>query len=91
LRVRSLLVGRSADPIIQEAIERVINENDNIEKVFNTITLQFGPDTMLAAKVKLKSGIDIDTAVSDINELERRLKQEIPKLKWSFIEPDNKD
>jgi cation diffusion facilitator family transporter len=91
LRVRSLLVGRSADPIIQEAIERVINENDNIEKVFNTITLQFGPDTMLAAKVKLKSGIDIDTAVSDINELERRLKQEIPKLKWSFIEPDNED
>ena len=91
LRVRSLLVGRSADPLIQEAIQRVIDENDNIEKVFNTITLQFGPDTMLAAKVKLKSGIDIDTAVADINELERRLKSEIPKLKWSFIEPDTED
>jgi cation diffusion facilitator family transporter len=91
LRVRSLLVGRSADPLIQEAIQRVIDENDNIEKVFNTITLQFGPDTMLAAKVKLKSGIDIDAAVADINELERRLKSEIPKLKWSFIEPDTED
>ncbi len=91
LRVRSLLVGRSADPVIQEAIERVINENDDIEKVFNTITMQFGPDTMLAAKIKLKSGIDIDTAVDDINELERRLKNEIPNLKWSFIEPDKDD
>jgi len=91
LRVRSLLVGRSADPLIQEAIQRVIDENDNIEKVYNTITLQFGPDTMLAAKVKMKAGIDLDTAIGDINQLERHLKREIPKLKWSFIEPDNED
>lgn len=91
LRVRSLLVGRSADPLIQEAIEKVINENDNIEQVFNTITMQFGPDTMLATKIKLVSGIDLDTAINDINELEIRLKQEIPKLKWVFVEPDNAD
>ncbi len=90
-RVRSLLVGRSADPLIQQAIERVIDENDNIEKVYNTITMQFGPDTMLAAKVKMKAGIDLDTAIADINQLERHLKREIPKLKWSFIEPDNED
>lgn len=91
LRVRSLLVGRSADPLIQEAIAQVIGENDDIEKVFNVITMQFGPDTMLAAKIKLKSGIDIDTAVNHINELERRLKETIPKLRWSFIEPDVDD
>lgn len=91
LRVRSLLVGRSADPLIQEAIETVINDNDDIEKVFNVITMQFGPDTMLAAKIKLKSGIDIDTAVDHINELEQRLKKAIPKLRWSFIEPDVDD
>lgn len=91
LRVRSLLVGRSADPLIQEAIEKIINDSDNIEKVFKTITMQFGPDTMLAAKIKLKSGIDIDAAIEDINELERRLKQEIPKLRWCFMEPDIED
>lgn len=91
LRVRSLLVGRSADPLIQEAIDRVIAEDDHIEKVFNTITMQFGPDTLLAAKIKLKSGIDIDTAIADINRLERKLKAEIPNLKWSFMEPDVDD
>lgn len=91
LRVRSLLVGRSADPMIQDAIARVIAEDDHIEKVFNTITMQLGPDTLLAAKIKLKSGIDIDTAVADINRLERRLKAEIPKLKWCFMEPDVED
>jgi len=91
LRVRSLLVGRSADPLIQEAIARIIADDEHIESVFNTITMQLGPDTLLAAKIKLKSGIDIDTAVEDINRLERHLKAEIPNLKWCFIEPDVED
>jgi cation diffusion facilitator family transporter len=91
MRVRSLLVGRSADPMIQETIAEVIRDDGHIEKVFNVITLQFGPDTLLAAKIKLKSGIDIDTAVRDINGLERRLKEEIPGLRWLFIEPDVED
>jgi cation diffusion facilitator family transporter len=91
IRVRSLLVGRSADPLIQEAIERVIAEQHDIETVFNTITMQFGPDTMLAAKIKLRSGMDIDAAVQSINALERRLKEEIPNLEWCFIEPDIAD
>jgi divalent metal cation (Fe/Co/Zn/Cd) transporter len=91
LRVQSLLVGRSADPLIQEAIDKVIQDDEDIEQVFNTITMQMGPYTMLAAKVKLKSGIEIDTAVDDINDLEARLKGEIPNLKWCFIEPDVDD
>jgi cation diffusion facilitator family transporter len=91
LRVRSLLVGRSADPMIQEAINDIIGQEPDIEKVFNTITMQFGPDTMLAAKIKLRSGMDIDAAVNSINALERRLKAEIPNLEWCFIEPDIDD
>ncbi len=87
-RVRSLLVGRSADPLIQEAIEEIIGQEPDIEKVFNTITMQFGPDTMLAAKIKIRSGLDIDAAVDSINALERRLKEKIPNLEWCFIEPD---
>ena len=90
-RIKSLLVGRSADPEVQEAIDEVIAEQDSIEHVFNTITVQYGPDTMLAAKIKLKSGITIDAAVRDINELERKLKARIPNLKWLFIEPDITD
>jgi divalent metal cation (Fe/Co/Zn/Cd) transporter len=90
-RIKSLLVGRSADPEVQEAIDEVIAEQDSIEHVFNTITVQYGPDTMLAAKIKLKSGITIDAAVRDINELERKLKARIPNLRWLFIEPDVSD
>ena len=88
LRVRSLLVGRSADPLIQEAISNIISQEPDIEQVFNIITMQFGPDTMLAAKIKLRSGMDIEAAVNSINALERRLKVEVPNLEWCFIEPD---
>ena len=90
-RIKALLVGRSADPEIQDAIEEVIAEQDSIVHVFNTITVQYGPDTMLAAKIKLKNDITIDAAVQDINELERKLKARIPNLKWLFIEPDVTD
>jgi cation diffusion facilitator family transporter len=90
-RVRSLLVGRSADPEIQEAIEAIIAEDPDVEKVFNTITIQFGPDTMLAVKIKMNSAQTIDEAVVHINNLERNLKARIPKLKWCFVEPDIED
>jgi cation diffusion facilitator family transporter len=91
IRVRALLVGQSADPEIQDAIQRIIGQEDAIERVFRTITIQLGPDTMLAAKIKLRSGVDIETAVASINRLEQALKAEIPNLKWCFVEPDVAD
>lgn len=90
-RIRALLVGRSADPEIQEAIDAIIAEQDGIDYVFNTITIQFGPDTMLAAKIKMHDGMDIDAAVASINTLERELKKRIPNLRWCFVEPDVTD
>lgn len=90
-RIRSLLVGRSADPDIQDAINDIIGEQPEIEKVFNTITMQFGPDTMLAAKIKLRDDMTVRSAVASINQLERELKERVPNLKWLFIEPDVAD
>ena len=90
-RIRSLLVGRSADPEIREAIDAIVAEDPDVEKVFNTITIQFGPDTMLALKIKMNSALTINEAVEHINDLERNLKARIPKLKWCFVEPDVED
>lgn len=90
-RVRSLLVGRSADPEIQEAIEAILLDDPDIEKVLNTITIQFGPDTMLAVKIKMNARLTIGEAIEHINDLERNLKARIPKLKWCFVEPDVTD
>jgi cation diffusion facilitator family transporter len=90
-RIRSLLVGRSADPEIQAAIDEILSEQEQIECVLNTITIQFGPDTMLAAKIKMRGNMTINAAVASINALERDLKERVPNLKWVFIEPDVAD
>ena len=90
-RIKSLLVGKSADPEIQEAIDSIICEQEGIERVFNMITIQYGPDTMLAVKVKMRGDLNINDAVANINGLERKLKERIPKLKWCFVEPDIAD
>ncbi len=90
-RVKSLLVGRSADPEIQAIIDEIIKDQPGIQHAFNTITIQFGPDTMLAAKIRLAPEASVATAIENINALERELKERIPKLTWCFIEPDVTD
>jgi cation diffusion facilitator family transporter len=90
-RVRSLLVGRSADPVIREAIDKIIKDDEAVLEVLNIITMQFGPDTMLAAKIRMRPDESLASAIRSINTLERRLKRGIPELKWSFIEPDDSD
>lgn len=90
-RVRSLLVGRSADPDIQAIIDSVIAGQEGIVRVYRTITIQFGPDTMLAVKVKMDPDLGINEAVAYINNMERELKARVPKLRWCFVEPDVAD
>ena len=90
-RVRSLLVGRSADPEVQAAIDEIISADPDVLQVFNTITIQFGPDTMVALKVKMDPSLTINEAVRHINELERELKARIPKIRFCFVEPDLRD
>ena len=87
-RIKALIVGQSADPELEELIESIIARDDNIETCLNIITLQFGSRVMLALKLKMKAGISIETAVQNINDLERNIKQQAPAVAWCFVEPD---
>ena len=88
VRIRSLLVGRSAEPMLRELIDRLIEADDVIEDLLNTITVQFGPKVMLAAKIRMKAGLNVDEAVRHINSLEKKIKEEAPSVGWCFIEVD---
>jgi divalent metal cation (Fe/Co/Zn/Cd) transporter len=66
----------------------LIEADPVIERVFNIITFQMGPQVMLAAKVKIRSSLSIREAVTHINKLEKRLKEHHPEIGWCFIEPD---
>jgi cation diffusion facilitator family transporter len=89
--IAALLIGRSADPDVVAAIERAIADDPAIEEVFNVITLQVGSQLMVAAKVRLPGELALEVACEHLNRLEVRLKQEIPEIGWSFMEPDIDD
>jgi len=87
-RMRDLIIGKSAEPELQAEINSLIEADPVIEKVFNVITFQIGPQVMLAAKIKLQSDLSIAEAVTNINRLEKHLKERRPEIGWCFIEPD---
>ncbi len=87
-RIKSLIVGRSAEPLLRQMIDDIIDEDPAIERRLNTITLQVGPKIMLAVKIKMRPDLSIEEAVARINALERRLKRQVPAIGWCFVEPD---
>lgn len=88
MRIKSLIVGRSAEPRLRQLIDDIIAQDPAIERLLNTITLQVGPKIMLAIKIKMCSDLTIDEAVAHINALEKRLKEQVPAIGWCFVEPD---
>ena len=90
--VKSLLVGEAADPELVKSFEELAALDPNVEQVLNVMTLQQGPgEIVVAAKLKFRPNMDTDTLVEAINAFERALKAKLPEVRWSFIEPDNKD
>ena len=89
-RIKSLIIGTSAEPELVELIDSIINKDDYIDELLNSITIQFGPDIFLAAKLKMRAGISVEETVKQINELEVEIKKNVPSVKMCFMEPDIK-
>ncbi|MGE0396398.1 MAG: cation diffusion facilitator family transporter [Kofleriaceae bacterium] len=90
--VKSLLVGESADPKVNEVAHELAANDPNIEKVLRVLTVQQGPgEIVVAMKLKFRPGLDAGQLVETINAFERDLEARVPEAKWSFIEPDNAD
>lgn len=91
VRIKGLIVGRSAEEDLQEAIAAQIEASDGIDDLLNAITVQLGPQVMLAIKVRMTQGITLEKAVENLNALERSIKAKFPEVAWCFVEPDTHD
>ena len=91
IRIKGLIVGKSAEEDVEEAIREEIRRAPGIEQLLRALTMQFGPQVMLAAKVQMTPGMSIEDAVTRINQLETRIHEKFPEIAWCFIEPDNKE
>ncbi len=91
IRIKSMIIGESTNKAIQNEVLQMIHTIPEIESIFRLIAVQLGPEIMVAIKIKLKPSLSINQAIEIINQLEKQIKQQIPEIKWIFIEPDIED
>ena len=89
--VASLLVGQSVEPRLREAIAEFVRAQVEVERMFNLITLQLGPDVMVAIKAQMRGELSAGELIDAINRVEAAMKRQFPEIRWSFFEPDVAD
>ncbi|TFJ95388.1 5-aminolevulinate synthase [Platysternon megacephalum] len=92
VEMKSLLIGESADPLVQENIERAIvgDASSNVERLIFTRTLHIGPDELLvAAKFAMKQAHSAQDVADTINAAEQRARAAAGAMHLViFLEPD---
>lgn len=89
LEVRSLLIGESADPLVEEAIRVAVLESDHIRRVIYLMTMHLGPtDLLVAIKVAFDGDLAFSTVADEIDLAEVRLRAVVPFARLVFVEPD---
>ena len=89
--VASLLVGQSAEPTLHAALTAFVRAQPEVETLFNLITLQLGPDIMVATKAQMRDGLSGTELIAAINRVEAAMRAQFPEIRWSFFEPDVSD
>ena len=91
VEVKALLIGQSADPVLDRELRALIEARPEVERVFNLITLQMGNDVMLAVKLELAQNGTMASACEAINRVEVAVRQQFPQIRFCFVEPDIED
>lgn len=91
MEVKDLLIGQSVEPDLRLAIREHLEGRAEIARIFNIITLQLGPDIMVAVKAELRETESASQLIREINRCEADLKAAFPSVKWVFFEPDALD
>jgi cation diffusion facilitator family transporter len=88
-RMRSLLIGESADNGTLLAIEAAIEREPLIERMIHLRTMHLGPDQLLiAAKVAVRASETMAHVAAAINRAERRVRDGLSYECFIFLEPD---
>jgi cation diffusion facilitator family transporter len=87
IEIKGLLIGQSADPLIEARLWEFLQRRDEVEEIYKIITMQLGMSLMVAVKAKMR-GTSAAELVAAINRAEAALRAEFPEIQWLFFEPD---
>lgn len=86
-----LLVGERATPEMEIRTQELIEGTPGVRKLTQLLTMHLGPDfIVLAVKVAFTEGMVVEEVERVIDEMERRIRGEIPDMKKIFVEPDSR-
>lgn len=91
IEVKALLIGQGVEPSQRQQLLKFLQARPEIADVFNLLTLQMGPDVMVAVKARMHPTADNQTLIAAINTVEAAMKAEFSDIRWSFFEPDFAD
>ena len=91
IEVKAMLVGQGVEERTRQDMIGFLEQQPDVHKVFNCVTLQLGPDVMVAVKVKMRPLASADALVAAINKAEAAFKRQYPQVLWLFFEPDLQD
>lgn len=90
--MRSLLIGEAALPAERAAIQQALAVHPDVYEVISLRTLYLGPDDLLVeAKVRMADELDARGISEVIDEIEDRIRGELPQTRIISIEPDVPD
>ncbi|HTQ99764.1 MAG TPA: cation diffusion facilitator family transporter [Candidatus Acidoferrum sp.] len=89
--VKALIIGQGVEPAQRDEMWNYLEQQPEIERVFNLLTLQMGDDVMLAVKAQMRPATSDLALIDAINAVEKRLRQRYPQVLWCFFEPDYQD
>jgi cation diffusion facilitator family transporter len=85
---RDLLIGRAADPAVQQLIREEIESRPGVDELLELRTMHMGPDNIIvAARVALNDEMGADQAEDLADEIDRRLSEKLPIQPNVFIDP----
>ena len=91
IEVKDLLIGQGVEIHVSDKMRKFLLERPEVDKIYNLLTLQMGPDAMVAVKAKMRPTGSENDLLDAINRVEREFRQAFPMAKWLFFEPDNRD
>ncbi len=88
IEVKALLIGQSVEPHLLAQMREFLEQREEVARVFNLLTMQMGPDAMIAVKAQMRpTGSEADL-IAAINRVEREFRLAFPTTAWLFFEPD---
>jgi cation diffusion facilitator family transporter len=91
IEVKALLIGQGVEIDTQEQMKVFLSNRPEINHLFNILTMQMGPDAMVAIKAKMEPTGSESELIRTINRVEREFRLAFPMTKWLFFEPDDED